>query len=54
VRVIPTFVITNDVRDVAILSGFHHCETLAAVVREALHASIRYHEYMAEVTEPRT
>ncbi|MBC5816364.1 MAG: DsbA family protein [Candidatus Eremiobacteraeota bacterium] len=52
VNVISTFVITNDIRDVAILSGFHHYETLAAIVREALHASIRYDEYMARVPEP--
>lgn len=52
VRVIPAFVIKNTVGDIAILSGFHHYETLAAVVREALHASIRYAEYMAREPEP--
>ncbi|MFN2529040.1 MAG: DsbA family protein [Candidatus Baltobacteraceae bacterium] len=52
VKVIPTFVITNDVGDRAILSGFHQHETLAAVVREALQASSRYDEYMARVPEP--
>ena len=52
VKVIPAFVITSDVGDVAILSGFHHYETLAAVVREALHAAVRYREFMSREPEP--
>lgn len=52
VRVIPAFVIKNNVGDIGILSGFHQYETLAAVVREAIHASSCYEEYMAREPEP--
>ncbi len=52
VKVIPAFVIANDIGDVAILSGFHQSETLDAVVRESLNASDRYGEFMARTPEP--
>ncbi len=54
VEVIPAFIISNHIGDIAILSGFHQYETLAAVVRESLHASVRYGEFMSREPEPRS
>lgn len=52
VGVIPTFVISNDVGDRAILSGQYEYATLGAVVREMLQASTRYAEFMAKNPDP--
>ena len=52
VRVIPCFAVANDVGDRAILSGLYEYATIGGVVREMVHASARYDEFMANNPEP--
>ncbi|MBV8244366.1 MAG: DsbA family protein [Candidatus Eremiobacteraeota bacterium] len=52
VEMVPTFVISNDVGDRAVLSGLYGVEALAGVIREMEHASARYEEFMAKEPEP--